>query len=100
MKTIRRILIILTVFALVLGMTYVAVNAGSSSASTNGPSFEQSDRPAFPNGERPEFRGENGVGLIFGAIKNIAVISIIVAVVVLPKGWIQKGRRAIQLASG
>jgi hypothetical protein len=113
MKTLGRILIILAVFALVMGITYVVVNAGSSATApqfdrpfpTNGdqPTFGDGQRPGFPNGERPELRdgerGEGGsFGWMFGAIKNIGIVAIIVALIVLPKGWMQKRRKVAQVA--
>jgi hypothetical protein len=110
MKTLGRIFIILAVFALVMGITYVAVNAGSSSSSASGPQFDRSfpadgerpafgdgERPEFPGGERNEFRGERGGGgWIFGLIKNVGVVGIIVALIVLPKGWMRKQKRMAQ----
>ena len=113
MKILGRILIILAVFALVMGITYVIVNARSSSAPPgfgpgnegfsrlNGapPAFPEEERPEFPGGGR-EFRGERGGGeWLFGTLKNIAIIGIIVVLIVLPKSWIQKRKRAAQIAA-
>jgi hypothetical protein len=108
MKTLGRILIILSVFALVMGITYVAVNAATANSSSAAPQFNQGDRPQFAHGQRPEFpggepnefRGAPGAGWMFGAIKNIAVVSIIVLLIVLPKGWLQKRRRTVQATGG
>jgi hypothetical protein len=117
MKTVGRILIILTVFALVMGITYVIVNARSSSNSGIPPRFGQENRrlaspdgapPKFPNGERPEFPGggrefsgeRGGSEWLFGSLKNLAIIGMIVALIVLPKSWIQKRKRAAQIAAG
>ena len=110
MKIAVRILIILAAFALVMGITYVIVNARNSSASGIPPRFEQANGrfappdgapPGFENGERPEFRGEHGGGgWLFEALKNIAVIGIIVALIVVPKSWIQKRKKAAQVAAG
>ena len=60
MKTIGRILIILTVFAIVMGVTYVAVNASSSSSDCRDPDL-QGALKAFhhlPAGE-PNLRAAN-----------------------------------------
>lgn len=117
MKTLGRILIILAVFALVMGITYGIVNARSSSNSGVPPRFEQANErfaqpngalPGSPNGERSElpgggreFRGvRGGGGWLFGALKNIAIIGIIVALIVVPKSWIQKRKRSAQIATG
>jgi hypothetical protein len=117
MKTIGRILIILAVFAMVMGIAYVIVNARSSSGSGFPPGFEQGNGrfappdgapPGFENSERPEFpgggrelRGERGGGgWLFEALKNIVIIGIIVALIVLPKSWVQKRRRAAHVTAG
>jgi hypothetical protein len=93
MKTLGRILIILAAFVIVAGITYVAVDAGSSSTSANVPSFERGDgdfsppsgeRLEFPGGERDELRG-GGLGWMFGFIKNIGMIAIIVTLITIPK---------------
>jgi hypothetical protein len=113
MKIVVRILIILAVFALVMGVTYGIVNARSSSAPF-GPGnerFSRSDgaplafpggqRPEFPGRERGEFHGERGGGGWFmGTLKNIVIIGFIVALIVVPKAWIQKRRRTVQIAAG
>jgi len=118
MKTLGHILIILAVFALVMGITYVVVSRGNSSASgiiprsgsgneqfssTPGatPGFANGQSLQFPGRDRNEFHGgRGGGGLLFGAIKNIAIIGIIVAVIVLPKSWMQKRKRTAQAAVG
>jgi hypothetical protein len=101
-----------------MGIAYVIVNARSSSISgiTPGfepgrerfappdgapPGFQNGERPEFPGGGRNEFRGERGGGgWLSEALKNIAIIGIIVAMVVLPKSWTQKRKRAAQVAEG
>ena len=114
MKIVGRILIILAVFALVMGITYVIVNARSSSGSGSqrpGSSRQwkvcshRMERRGFPNGERPEFpgggrefRGERGGGgWLFGAIKNIAMIGIIVALIVCQNHGYRKEKRQHRL---
>jgi hypothetical protein len=118
MRILGRILIILAVFALVMGITYLIVNARGSSAPGAMPGFEpgnerfsasdgappgfpEGGRPEFPGGGRNEFRGERrGGGWLFGALKNIAIIGIIVALIVVPKRWLEKKRRAAKVADG
>jgi hypothetical protein len=88
MKTLGRIMIILTVFAMLTGITYVAVNAGSSSTSANPPAFEQGgENLRSQSGERPEFDGEGsrGDGWMFGLSKNIGILAVIVTLIVAPK---------------
>jgi len=104
MRTLGRILIILFVFALVMGMTYTIVNASSSNSPINGPSFErgEGERPEFPGGGRPdEFRGDGeghgfdfGLGMILGAIKNTGIVGVIVALIVIPKNRREKKKRS------
>ncbi len=116
MKTLGRILIVLAVFALVMGITYGIVNARSSSNSGVPSRFEQANErfappngtlPGSPNGERSEFpgggrefRGERGGGWLFGILKNLVIIGIIVALIALPKSWRQKRKKAVQIAAG
>jgi hypothetical protein len=115
MKTLGRILIILVTFALVMGVTYVAVNAVSSTATVRAfqrggegsprpegvqPQFPNGQRPEFPGGEGREFRGQ-GVGLrwILGTVKNVGLIAIIVALVVWGKDFLEKRKRTAQQAT-
>ena len=117
MKTLGRILIILAVFALVMGVTYVAINAGGTSIS-GAPRFENNDRPQFANGERPfpsdgQFqpgqrpegfegreRGGGGVGgLMFGFIKNIVIITVVVVLIAAPRSWFRNRKRVVPVAA-
>ena len=114
MKIVGRILIILAVFALVMGITYVIVNTRGTSvpgfelgnerfSASNGapPGFPEGGRPEFPGGGRNEFRGERGGGgWLLEALKNIAIIGIIVALIVVPKSWMQKRKKATQIPAG
>ena len=102
MKIVGRILIILAVFALFMGITYVIVNTRGSSA----PGFEPGNErfsasngapPGFLEGERPEFPGG---GWLLEALKNIAIIGIIVALIVVPKSWMQKRKKETQIPAG
>ncbi len=107
MRTLGRILIILFVFALVMGLTYTIVNASSSSSATNGPSFEreEGERPEIPGGrpdgdrdEEDEGRGLGfGLGVILGAIRNTAIIGVIVALVVKFKDRMRKKKQDSQV---
>ena len=107
MKTLGRILIILTTFALVMGMTYVAVSAASSANGSPGvPAFERGDggfprpdggRPQFPGGEGGEFRGERGaLRWMLGVVRNVGIIAIIVALVVWLKDFLRRRNRPVQ----
>jgi len=118
MKTLGRILIILTAFVLVMGITYTVVSAANTASSSTGtPTFEggeglprpQGVQPQFPNGERPEFpggegrefRGDRGGGFgwILGAVKNMSIVAIIVAAVVWLKNFQRKRDQETQQVS-
>lgn len=94
MKTLGRIFIILTVMAIVMGITYAAVSAGGSSSSA-ATRFEEGRHPPFREGQfegaRPE--GRAGGGWMFGLIKNVGVIAVLVTLVVLPKSIGRKRKR-------
>ena len=112
MKTLGRILIILATFALVMGITYVAVNAVSSSTIVR--SFERGGegqprpegvQPQFPNGQRPEAPGGEGregrgggsiIRLILGTVKNIGLVALVVILVVWLKNYLEKRKRDAQ----
>lgn len=93
MKTLGRTLIILTAFSIVMGITYLVVNTGSSSTSTNMPAPEREQRvegvaPQFSGDERFEFHDEDREGeggWIFGLIKNVGIIAIVIALTSLLK---------------
>jgi hypothetical protein len=115
MKILGRILIILLAFALIMGITYTAVNAASSAMGT--PAFERGGeglprlegvRPQLPNGQRPEVPGGEGRELrgargglrwILGAVKNIGIVAVIVGVVVWLKDFMRKRTRDTQPVS-
>ena len=91
MKTPGRILIILAAFALVMGITYMLVNANSTSGAapafgggTDGFPQRDAQGSAFANGERPDVDAPGG-GWIFGVVRNVGVIAIVVALVAVPK---------------
>jgi hypothetical protein len=97
MKTFGRIIIILTAFAIVMGLAYMAVKASSSAIVRGAPTFERGGE-GFPrsNGETREFRGEGGErggGWIFGLIKNIGIVAVIVALIAGPKSLREKKKR-------
>jgi hypothetical protein len=104
MKTLGRILIILVAAAIVTGAMVALVNATGSSAATSfdrpgGAEFRpQGERPQggfpegdFPEGMRPE-RGRElgGVGWMPGTLKNVGVIALLVAVIVIPKSLFKR----------
>jgi hypothetical protein len=86
-----------------MGITYAVVTAGTSGSNLTRfrqgdgqPNFANGQRPEFPDGERNEFHGERGGGLIFGMIKNTLVVAIVVALVIVLKGWMERKRRTAQ----
>ena len=104
MKTLGRILIILTVFALIMGITYVAVNAVSASGTA--PVFERrGEGPPSPEAEGARPAGGEGRGggsilrLMFGLVRNAGIVAIIVALVVWLKDFLEKRRRTAQQAA-
>jgi len=121
MKILGRILIILAVFAALSAAMVTAVNASG----TNATSFQREGGEFRPGGEmegfppagfRPDggegFRhgefeehGERGegrggvTGLMFGAVKNIGVIGLLVTLIVLPKSIAKKNRKNVEIKS-
>jgi hypothetical protein len=97
MKTLGRVLVIVLAFAIMMGITYSAVSASSSS--TNAPTFQRGGEGFSPNGEQREFRDEgrggSGFGMIFGLLKNTIIVTVIVALVAFPKNLLQQRRRAV-----
>ena len=110
MRTLGRVLTILAVFALVMGITYFAVNAGGTS--TNGAlPFENGGRqfPAngqFQPGQRPEGNfegrregGEHGSGgWMFGLIKNVGIIAVVTVLIALPRNMARNRKRTMPVA--
>jgi hypothetical protein len=95
MKTLGRILILLAVFAIVMGATYAVVHAGGTSSSGM-PQFENGTRPPLPDGNmqrRPD-GGERG-GWMFGLIKNVGIVAVVVTVIALPKTMKRNRKRAM-----
>ncbi len=105
MKTLGRIFIILFAFVLLSGLMVTAVNASGM----NQPNFdgertefrpqggEEGEFPFRPEGgheegERGE-RGGGGFGWIFGAIKNVGVISVLVVLIALPRSIAKNKKR-------
>jgi hypothetical protein len=117
MKTIERIIIILTVFIALSGLMVVEVNASGLNAPYFGgplPQIRQGgdgDQYRPENGTRPEGgqsrpergeRGERGGGgsrRMFGLIKNIGLMAILVTVIVWPKSVAKKRKRQAGIKS-
>jgi len=106
MKILGRTFIILFAFVLLSGLMVAAVNAsGVNQPNFNGertefrPQGGENGGLPFPNeGRRPEGgeRGERGGGFwIFGAVKNIVVIGVLVLVIVWPRSAAKKKKRAV-----
>ena len=94
MKTIGRILIILAAFAIVAGLMVTVVNASSANSST--PNGARQFRPDGQNGTRPEREGREGAGgtgWIFGLIKNVGVMAVLVALITWPKSIAKKNKK-------
>lgn len=105
MKTMGRIFIILFAFVLLSGLMVAAVNA----AGMNQPNFngdggrtefrpqggEEGGLPFRPEGEREGGEREGGGSRwIFGAVKNVGVISILVLMIALPRNMAKNKKRA------
>ena len=117
MKPLGKIFIILAIFAIVMGVTYVIVNAGGTSS--NGfPQFENGERPQFMDGERPQFepgeqpefpggefegRREGGDrdsgGWMFGLIKNVGIVAVVVALIAVPRAIMQNKKRTMTVTA-
>ncbi len=114
MKTIGRILIILAVFLAVSGLMVVAVNASGA----NAPDFDGDAqfRPGGENGTRPEGNGvmpeggqnrperhEGGPGggprWMFGLIKNMGVMAVVVVLIAWPRSAAKKKKKQAGITS-
>jgi hypothetical protein len=96
MKTIGRIVIILTAFVIVMGIVYIAVDASGSSSSSM-VQFDADERLAPPDGQfegRPEHL-EGGGGWMFGLVKNVGVIAVVTMLIVVPRNIRQKRRHSV-----
>ncbi|MCA2001653.1 MAG: hypothetical protein LDL51_07305 [Chloroflexi bacterium] len=111
MKTIGRIFIILAVFSALAALMTLAVNAsGSTSPDFEGapPQFraEGENEARLPGGQQRFDRdrgGEDGgFRWMFGLVKNLVVIGLLVTLIVLPKNLIRNKRKqaAIRSANG
>lgn len=111
MKTLGRILIILLATAIVTGAWVALVNGIGANVSTsfNRPSRaefrpqQQGNQPpagfpegGFPQGERPD-RERGGGGSMgrfaLGMVKNVGVVAVLVALIVLPKSLFGRKRK-------
>lgn len=110
MKTIGRILIILLVFSALSGLMVLAVNAsGSTSSGFDGAPSQlrpQGDGDQFrPEGDqnRPERGGREGLGggsrWMFGLVKNMVVLTVLVTIIALPRSLAKKKRKKAAVSS-
>jgi hypothetical protein len=111
MKTLGRALVICFVFTLFAGAMILAVNASGMNAPdfrSNGlaqpefrpPGGEVAGNLPFPRGGEREGRSEGGGSrLMFGMIKNVVVIAVLVTAVVWPKSAAKKKKRTPQQAA-
>lgn len=111
MKTLGRIAIILFAFILLSGLIVLAVNASGM----NQPNFNGGGRTEFrpqggdnngtsfrPDGGEPEGRergGRGGIGWIFGAVKNVGVITLLVLAIAWPRSLTKKNKKAGTISS-
>lgn len=108
MKTLGRIFIILFAFVLLSGLMVTAVNAsGMNQPNFNGSGertefrpqgqgAEEGGLPFRPDGERSEGRehgGPSGGRWMFGAIKNVGVVAVLVTVIAWPRSVAKKKKR-------
>jgi len=108
MKTIGRILIILAVFSAFAGLMIVAVNASGSNTTDFGgasqfrPNDGQDRVGPEGNENRPE-RGEReasgGPRWMFGLIKNVGVMALLVTIIVWPRSAAKKKRKQAAIKS-
>ena len=105
MKTLGRLLVIVTVAVLIAVGLYFLVTANASNLTSGGFPRGEEFRPGelLPAlaGQRPEGshsegseRGEFEGGWIFGVIKNVGVIAILVTIIVWPSSLRKKKRLA------
>jgi hypothetical protein len=112
MKIVGRILVLLVVFSALAGLMVLAVNASGTSSAPDG--FDGA-RPQFrsdgdANGSRPEggFNPESGQGRsgrgerggpeggsrwMFGLVKNVGIMAILVLLIALPRNIAKKKRK-------
>lgn len=110
MKTLGRILIILLATAIVTGAWVALVNGVGANVSTSfdrpgGAEFrpqQQGNQPpagfpegGFPQGERPDReRGGGSMGrFALGMVKNVGIVAVLVALIVLPKSLFGRKRK-------
>lgn len=102
MKTLIRTLIILAVFITLSGAMIVAVNAsGANAPDFDGePRFRPDGGEEFRQPEGGEFRPERGdreerggPRWMFGLIKNVGVISVLVVAITLPRSFAKKKKK-------
>jgi hypothetical protein len=98
MKMIGRILIITAVFSLFAGLMITLLNvSGANNPDFNAaPRFQANDNGFRPEGGENQFgRGEQELegGWLFGLIKNLAVLALLVTAVVWPKSIVRKRKR-------
>ncbi len=108
MKTFGRIFIILAAFIFLSGLMVAAVNAaginqpdfngdgGRTEFRPQGQGGEESGLPFRPEGDHEEGErggGRGGFGLIFGAVKNVGVIAVLVALIAWPRSIAKNKKR-------
>lgn len=107
MKTLRRILLILTVFSILAGLMVITVNTAGDLVGTNArnPQFRPDGGgdgfSAEGSQNRPERgeRGGNGFGLMFGLTKNMFVVGALVTMIAWPKSVAKKKKRTAVVVS-
>jgi len=96
MKTLGRILIILAVFSIFSGLMVVAVNASGASV----PAVDGASSQLRPGGGVDQFRpergdrgGAGGSRWMFGVVKNVGVMAVLVTLIVLPRSVAKKKKK-------
>jgi len=101
MKIVWRTLIILAVFIALSGLMVVAVNASSSTTTTAADGAPQLHADGDMGG-RPE-HGERGAAggsrWMFGLLKNVGVMAVLVTIIAWPKSVAKKKRKQAAISS-
>jgi len=100
MKIIGRILIILVVFAVLSGLMVATVNAsGSNTSSFDGAPQLHADGDMGGRPEHGERGAAGGSRWMFGLLKNVGVMAVLVTIIAWPKSVAKKKRKQAAINS-